>query len=235
MTDPRDVTGMFDDISPHYDFLNHLLSMNLDKVWRAKTSKIVARHLRDNLQAEILDVATGTADLALSMANDLPSAQLTGIDLSQKMLDLAASKVKARNLQQRIHLFQGDALSLPFPDGHFDAVTVAFGVRNFRDLSQGVKEMARVLKQGGMMVILEFSTPTNRCVKAGYKLYVKHLLPWMGRVVSGHKTAYRYLPESIERFPEPEANMKLLATEGLKEVATERLFGGVATLYHGLK
>lgn len=235
MTDPRDVTGMFDDISPHYDFLNHLLSMNLDKVWRAKTSKIVVRHLRDNLQAEILDVATGTADLALSMANDLPSAQLTGIDLSQKMLDLAASKVKARNLEQRIHLFQGDALSLPFPDGHFDAVTVAFGVRNFRDLSQGVKEMARVLKQGGMMVILEFSTPTNRCVKAGYKLYVKHLLPWMGRVVSGHKTAYRYLPESIERFPEPEANMKLLATEGLKEVATERLFGGVATLYHGLK
>lgn len=235
MTDPRDVTGMFDDISPHYDFLNHLLSMNLDKVWRAKTSKIVARHLRDNLQAEILDVATGTADLALSMANDLPSAQLTGIDLSQKMLDLAASKVKARNLEQRIHLFQGDALSLPFPDGHFDAVTVAFGVRNFRDFSQGVKEMARVLKQGGMMVILEFSTPTNRCVKAGYKLYVKHLLPWMGRVVSGHKTAYRYLPESIERFPEPEANMKLLATEGLKEVATERLFGGVATLYHGLK
>lgn len=235
MTDPRDVTGMFDDISPHYDFLNHLLSMNLDKVWRAKTSKIVARHLRDNLQAEILDVATGTGDLALKMADDLPSAHLTGIDLSQKMLDLATRKMKARNLEQRIHLLQGDALSLPFPDGRFDAVTVAFGVRNFGDLSQGLKEMTRVLKQGGMMVILEFSTPTNRCVKAGYKLYVKHLLPWMGRVVSGHKTAYRYLPESIERFPEPEANMKLLAAEGLKEVATERLFGGIATLYHGLK
>lgn len=235
MTDPRDVTEMFDDISPRYDFLNHLLSMNLDKGWRAKASKLVTRHLRDHTEARILDVATGTADLALRMADDLPSAHLTGIDLSQKMLDLAARKVKARNLEQRIDLLQEDALALPFHEGSFDAVTVAFGVRNFGNLSRGVMEMARVLKQGGVMVILEFSTPTNRLVKAGYTLYVKRLLPWIGRVVSGHKTAYRYLPESIERFPDPEANMRMLKEAGLKEVAKERLFGGVATLYHGLK
>ena len=151
------------------------------------------------------------------------------------MLHLGQRKVKTKGLEQRIQLQMDDAMALSYPNAHFDAVTVAFGVRNFESPRQGIEEMIRVLKEDGLLVIMEFSKPTSLGIKGGYQLYVKHLLPLVGRVVSGHRTAYRYLPESIERFPEPEANVRMLSEAGLKEVKKEALFGGVATLYVGRK
>lgn len=235
MTTQRTVTEMFDNISPRYDFLNHFLSMNLDRGWRRKVSKLVAEALIECDKPELLDVATGTGDLALRMAKDLPTATITGIDLSQKMIDLGRRKVKAKKLAGRVTLQQGDAMALPYPNERFDAVTVAFGVRNFENLRRGVEEMVRVLKEGGPLVILEFSEPTSPWIKVGYKLYVKRLLPIIGGFISGHKTAYRYLPDSIERFPKPEANVKTLNEAGLKDVKTEALLGGVAIMYQGRK
>ncbi len=235
MTKQQTITEMFDDISPRYDFLNHLLSLNLDRGWRRKVSKLVTTALGNLSKPEILDVATGTADLALQMAKDLPSAQITGIDLSQNMLDLGQRKVKAKGLEQRVCLRRDDAMALSFRNESFDAVTVAFGVRNFSDLSQGVHEMVRVLKKGGTLVILEFAKPTHRWIKGGYHLYTHLWLPLIGRLVSGHRSAYRYLPESIERFPSLETNIRMLEEAGLSDVQTEALLGGVALLYHGRK
>ena len=235
MTSQRTVTEMFDDISPRYDFLNHLLSMNIDRIWRHKASRMVAKSLNVNTSVEILDVATGTADLAIEMAEDLPSASITGIDLSQKMLDLGQGKVVEKGLEDRIHLEFDDAQSMSFDDESFDAVTAAFGVRNFADLDRGLREMARVLRKGGTMVILEFSTPSSFWIRGGYRIYSRHLLPWVGRKVSGHKTAYRYLPQSIEGFPLPEAFCRKMEEAGLKEVRAENLSGGIAVLYYGRK
>lgn len=221
------IAAMFDRISPKYDALNHLLSLNIDKVWRLKTTKVVAK----NHPKAILDLATGTADLAIALAKRNPQAKIIGMDISEKMLDIGKGKVKRQNLENQIELRFGDAASLPFEDDSFDAVTVAFGVRNFEDLSKGLSEISRVLKPNGQTVILEFSLPERFPVKQLYNLYFKYILPKIGGIVSKDKNAYAYLPASVEKFPKPESFRNLLASNGLKNGKAKQLSWGIATLY----
>jgi len=221
------IAAMFDRISPHYDALNHGLSLNIDKVWRRKTAKAVAK----SQPKTILDLATGTADLSIALAKHNPEAHIVGMDISEKMLEIGKAKVKAQKLESQINLQFGDAASLPFEDNSFDAVTVAFGVRNFEDLGKGLSEISRVLKSGGQAVILEFSMPERFPVKQFYRFYFKRLLPFIGKIVSKDKGAYTYLPASVERFPKPKAFLELLAQHGLIHGTVRPLTFGIATLY----
>lgn len=229
MSDQQAITEMFDDISPRYDFLNHLLSFGIDKRWRRKTTQWVARQQ----PTTILDVATGTADLAIRMAKNIPSASITGVDLSEKMLEIGKRKIFQKQLDQRIHFETADAMHLPFGDNSFDTVTAAFGVRNFENLEQGLREMHRVAKDNGAIAILEFSHPKKGIIRPSYRCYSKHILPLIGRIVSKHPSAYRYLPESVEAFPDGEAFMALLKRTGLTAVGMQRFNGGISTLYFG--
>ena len=221
------IAAMFDRISPHYDALNHGLSLNIDKVWRHKTAKAVAK----NQPKTILDLATGTADLAIALAKSNPQAHIIGIDISDKMLEIGKAKVKAQNLESQIHLQIGNAASLPFIDDSFDAVTVAFGVRNFEDRSHGLSEISRVVKRCGHVAILEFSMPERFPLNQLYRLYFKHILPKIGKLVSKDATAYSYLPQSVENFPKPDIFLKKLAETGFKNGEAKRYSFGIATLY----
>ena len=221
------IAAMFDRISPKYDALNHILSLNIDKVWRKKTAKIVSK----TQPKAILDLATGTADLAIAMAKHNPQTHIIGLDISEKMLEIGKEKVKLQNLENQIELHHGDAASLPFEDARFDAVTVAFGVRNFEDLSKGLSEMHRVLKTNGQAVILEFSLPERLPIKQLYNFYFKHLLPNIGKWVSKDGNAYSYLPHSVEKFPKPSDFCNILGSFGLKNCQIKPLSFGIATLY----
>ena len=221
------IAAMFDRISPKYDALNHILSLNIDKVWRKKTAKIVSK----TQPKAILDLATGTADLAIAMAKHNPQTHIIGLDISEKMLEIGKEKVKLQNLENQIELHHGDAASLPFEDARFDAVTVAFGVRNFEDLDKGLSEMHRVLKTNGQAVILEFSMPERFPIKQLYNFYFKHLLPNIGKWVSKDGNAYTYLPHSVEKFPKPSDFCNILGSFGLKNCQIKPLSFGIATLY----
>ena len=221
------IAAMFDRISPKYDALNHMLSLNIDKVWRKKTAKIVSK----TQPKAILDLATGTADLAIAMAKHNPQAHIIGLDISEKMLEIGKEKVKLQNLENQIELHHGDAASLPFEDARFDAVTVAFGVRNFEDLDNSLSEMHRVLKTNGQAVILEFSMPERFPIKQLYNFYFKHLLPNIGKWVSKDGNAYSYLPHSVEKFPKPSDFCNILGSFGLKNCQIKPLSFGIATLY----
>ena len=227
MATPSPIAAMFDRISPKYDALNHLLSFNIDKVWRRKTAKAVAK----SHPQTILDLATGTADLALLLARYNPQAHIIGMDLSEKMLDIGKAKVAKCGMGNQIELQLGDAASMPFKDNTFDAVTVAFGVRNFEDLDKGLSEIRRVLKPDGQAYILEFSMPERFPMKQLYRIYFKRLLPIIGRIVSKDPDAYTYLPASVERFPKPKAFLELLSQHGLGNGTTKKLTFGIATLY----
>ena len=231
MADQHEVTAMFNAIAPHYDFLNHLLSFRMDRRWRRKASKKITEHH----PTAILDVATGTADLAIQLAHDNPNANITGIDLSQKMLDAGKKKITQLHLDQQIKLLSGNAESLPFPDRHFDAVTCAFGVRNFEHLSAGLREMIRVTKDDGAVIILEFSSPIHPRIKQPYRLYSRQFIPAAGRCISGHDTAYSYLPSSITSFTEGNLLEKEIEKAGAILQETVSLFGGIASLYVCLK
>ena len=225
------IADMFDRISPKYDVLNHLLSINIDKVWRRKTAKTVAR----TYPKRILDLATGTADLAILLAKHNPQAHIIGMDISEKMLEIGQRKVDKKNLIHQIELRTGDAASLPFEDNTFDAVTVAFGVRNFENLDKGLSEIHRVLKPMGQVFILEFSMPDKFPIKQVYKLYFKYILPKIGKWVSKDSYAYSYLPASVEKFPNRWDFLRALSLHGLRE-GSIRLFGhGIAILYSAPK
>ena len=225
------IAAMFDRISPKYDALNHLLSLNIDKVWRRKAAKAVKK----NQPITILDLATGTADLAIALAKHNPQAHIIGMDLSEKMLDIGKEKVAQRKMENQIELRLGNAADLPFENNAFDAVTVAFGVRNFEDLDKGLSEIVRVLKPGGQAVILEFSMPERFPVKQLYRFYFKHLLPKIGKSVSKDPGAYDYLPESVESFPKPDIFLELLVRHGLGKGFATPLTFGIATLYTATK
>jgi demethylmenaquinone methyltransferase/2-methoxy-6-polyprenyl-1,4-benzoquinol methylase len=225
------IAKMFDRISPKYDRLNHLLSFNIDKTWRRKTAKAVAKSQPET----ILDLATGTADLAIALAKYNPQAYIIGVDFSEKMLAIGKEKILQRHFEDQIKLLQGDAANLPFADNSFDAVTIAFGVRNFEDLEKGLSEMLRVMKPEGQVVILEFSNPEKFPVKQVYRLYFKYILPKIGEWVSKDKSAYSYLPASVEKFPKPDDFLRILSNKGLKNGAKKSLSMGIATLYWGNK
>ena len=225
------IAAMFDRISPKYDALNHLLSFNIDKIWRRKTSKMVAKHH----PRTILDLATGTADLAISLAKHNPQALIIGMDISEKMLEIGKEKVARRKMENQIELRLGDAAMQPFEDDSFDAITVAFGVRNFEDLEQGLSEIQRVLKPLGQAFILEFSMPEKFPIKQLYRLYFKHILPRIGKSISKDQNAYSYLPESVEHFPKPITFLEMMAQHGLTKGHAKPLSFGIATLYTAFK
>jgi demethylmenaquinone methyltransferase/2-methoxy-6-polyprenyl-1,4-benzoquinol methylase len=222
----QQVEQMFDHISPRYDFLNRLLSFGIDRNWRKKVRKAVAakghRH--------ILDVATGTADLAVELCK-IPASQTVGIDISAGMLSVGEQKIRGLNLHNRIVLQQADSEKLPFPDGNFDAVTVAFGVRNFENLQNGITEMLRVIKPGGHLFVLEFSKPKNRFFSALYWFYFKAILPRLGRLLSKNSSAYSYLPRSVDAFPEGENFKRVLQDCGGLNVIIKPLTFGISSLY----
>lgn len=225
------VERMFDNIAPAYDRLNHIMSFNIDRGWRRRMVRMVAHQH----PGRIADIATGTGDLAVMLAKKIPSARITGIDLSEEMLKVAAQKVEAKGLSSNISLLQGDAENLTQTDGEFDAVTAAFGVRNFQDLPKGLKEIARILKKGGRVYIMEFSTPRNKIFGAIYRLYSHRILPKIGGLISKDKAAYTYLPQSVDEFPDKLLFLQMLSEAGFIECRGKSLFNGVAYIYSGEK
>jgi len=222
----KKIAGMFNDISGKYDLLNHLLSMGIDRRWR----KRLIRRLQQVDPARVLDVATGTGDLAIAAARKT-DARITAADISVGMMAKGKAKVDAAGLAQRIVFAEAAAEALPFADQSFDAVMVAFGVRNFADLQQGLNEFHRVTKPGGKVFVLEFSMPANHLLGALYRFYFRNILPRIGRLVSGHPEAYAYLPDSVKQFPYGEAFLAHLARAGFDQCTATPLSGGIASLY----
>lgn len=225
------VREMFDNIAPTYDRLNHVLSFNLDKGWRRRAVRMVS----ETAPSKVLDIAAGTGDLSIAIAFKLPSAEVTGIDLSENMLAIGREKVAAKGLSDRITLLQGDAESLPFTDGTFDAVTIGFGIRNFGDIDKGLSEAARILRKGGKIFILEFSTPRGKLFGRLYKLYFHSILPVIGKIFSKDSSAYKYLPDSVDNFPEYLLFLQRIRESGFGECSAKRLMRGVAYIYEGMK
>lgn len=221
------VAAMFNSIAPRYDLLNHLLSLGIDRVWRRR---LVKRLLAIN-PGLVLDVATGTADLAIGLAKNNDRVRVVGIDISESMIGIGKEKVTKRKLAQRIDLVHASALRIPFPDNHFDAAMVAFGVRNFEDLMTGLKEICRVLKPGSELGVLEFSMPKGWPLNALYRFYFRKLLPRVGGLISGNSDAYSYLPESVVTFPEGDSFAAILLQCGFKNVEIKKQTFGVATIY----
>ena len=221
---------MFNNIAPRYDFLNHFLSFGIDKIWRRNAIRLLMTHS----PVEILDVATGTGDFAIA-ALKTGARHVTGIDISDAMLEVGRSKIETLGLRDRIKLEKGDSEALNFEDNSFDAVTVAFGVRNFEDLPRGINELFRVLKPGGMVCVLEFSKPKKFPVKQFYGFYSFYILPFLGRLFSNDRSAYQYLPESVELFPDGEDFLAILKKSGFSETRQYRQTFGVATIYTGMK
>ena len=227
----QQVELMFDDIAPKYDFLNRFLSLGIDVQWRKKAIRRLAR-----LQPkQILDVATGTGDVALMTYEILKPEKIVGVDISAGMLQVGREKIAKAGLFDRIELRQADSAALPFEDNSFDAVTVAFGVRNFQDLERGLSEMRRVLKPGGKLIVLEFSRPRNIIFKGLYGFYMDVVTPAMGNLFSKNKEAYSYLNKSARAFPERNDFIRILNSVQLKNTLFKPLTLGICCIYEGVK
>ena len=223
------VAKMFDNIAKSYDFLNHFLSFGMDFYWRKKAvSKLT------NNPKKILDVATGTADFAIA-ATKMKEVQIIGIDISEKMLEIGKNKIKQKGLENLIKLQLADSENLPFESGSFDGITAGFGVRNFENLQLGLSEMCRVLKEGGIAVILEPSKPKAFPVKQIYSAYFHYILPFLGRLISKDNRAYNYLPESVDAFPENEKFIEILKVVGFTKAQHLPLTLGIVSLYIAIK
>ncbi len=222
-----EVAEMFDNIAPRYDFLNRFFSLRIDTLWRKK----LIERLRSLQPKMVLDVATGTADLAITAAKSLPDTTITGIDISKEMLAYGKKKVHAAQMSDRVLLDVGNAQSLNFPDASYDAVMVAFGVRNFENLDLGLREMRRVLKLEGKLFILEFSNPQHVIIRWLYYFYFCNVLPIVGKWISKDARAYTYLPESVKAFPSGDAMKQVLLQNGFKSVECITLTFGISTLY----
>ena len=222
------VRQMFDSIAPAYDFMNRAMTLGVDRLWRRKAVRLVGEYSPQHL----LDVATGTGDLALMLHRSLKPAQgIVGIDLSQGMLDVAVRKVAEAGLAGAITFEVGDCLNLRFADGTFDAVTVAYGVRNFEHLDRGYAEMHRVLAPGGVLCVVELSTPTGKLVRRLYDFYTQRIIPFVGRLVSKDVRAYSYLPESIAAVPQGEAMLDIMRAAGFADCRCYRLTFGTCSIY----
>lgn len=224
------VAQMFNNISKHYDFLNHFLSLGIDIYWRKRAIRL----LKPEKPKLILDIATGTADFAIE-ALALHPEKVVGVDISEGMLEIGRKKLQRKKLDDRIALQMGDSERLLFEDNIFDAVIVAFGVRNFEDLEKGLQDMYRVLKPGGMTVIVEFSKPTKFPFKQVYNLYFKSILPKIGNVISKDNAAYTYLPASVQAFPDGQTFLKVLQKVGFNQTTCTSLTFGICSIYTGKK
>lgn len=221
------VEEMFDKIAGQYDTMNHLMSLFQDRNWR----RSALRSLVDLKPKKLLDIATGTADFAISAYEELEPSQIVGVDLSKEMLEVGKKKIEVKGLDKIISLEQGDSMSLRFDDASFDAATVAFGVRNFSDLKKGLSEINRILREGGRAVILELSEPTNPVFKLGYKFYTRCIIPLMAKIVAKDLRAYEYLPESIAACPQGQEMANLLKECGFTSVKVKTFTFGSCSLY----
>lgn len=226
----EEVAQMFDNISKRYDFLNHFLSLGIDKIWRKKA----VRKLKEIQPKRILDIATGTGDFAIASLKLNPT-EVVGLDISAGMLEVGKTKMKDRKFDHIITMTQADSEDIPYEDNYFDGLTVGFGVRNFEHLEKGLAEMLRVIRPGGKVVILEFSKPKTFPVKQGYYIISKYIIPFFGKRISKDEKAYAYLPESIAAFPEGKDFTDILTKLGYKNVDAELVSGGIATIYSGIK
>ena len=227
----KQVEKMFDNIAGKYDFLNHLLSLGIDKLWRRNMIEMmVTTHPK-----KVLDVATGTGDLAIQSSSILPDTHFTGLDISQGMLHIGIEKVKKKGLDSRIDMIYGDSLSMPFEDNSFDAVMAAFGVRNFENLLQGLTEMRRVLRPGGKVFILEFSRPKTIFFRLVFNFYFKNLLPLIGKLASKDPKAYKYLFESVQAFPAYDDFLKIMQDAGFQSNKYKIQTLGICSIYTGEK
>lgn len=224
------IAELFNQIASKYDFLNHLLSLNIDKRWRRKAIK---GHISNKMQ-KVLDVACGTGDFSIEIV-EAGAQNVVGIDIAEKMVELGTQKVQEHHLQDRIHLQTGDCASLPFDDHTFDAATIAFGVRNFEQRAHSLQEVYRVLKPGAPLIILEFSQPQRFPVKQLYHFYFKKIFPLIGGIISGNKSAYQYLPASVYAFPQGEAFLKELTEHKFTHLNQKRLSFGIASVYYAKK
>jgi demethylmenaquinone methyltransferase/2-methoxy-6-polyprenyl-1,4-benzoquinol methylase len=222
---------LFTAISVRYDLLNHLLSWNIDRRWRRKLVESAGIKPGER----ILDLCTGTGDIAIRFARMNETGKITGIDFSEAMLRIARRKIEKRKLESKIRLLQGDALHLPFVTGSFDIVSIGFGLRNLTNRQGGIHEMVRILNDGGRVLILEFSSPQNTLFGWGYNVYLKMVIPLLGGMVSGSLEAYQYFSSSVADFLRPDEVMELMKKAGLKNIQTESLTGGIAYIYKGEK
>jgi demethylmenaquinone methyltransferase/2-methoxy-6-polyprenyl-1,4-benzoquinol methylase len=225
------VASMFDSIAKRYDFLNRFLSLGIDKGWRKKA----IANFEGKKMNHLLDIATGTADMALMAYQQIQPTKITGIDISEGMMQYGRIKITDKKLNDTIQLSLGDSTEIPFPDNSFDGAMVAFGVRNFADLEKGLKEINRVLQTGSKLVILEFSQPTSSWFKPFYNLYMKWITPTVGQLFSGNKAAYAYLNESVIAFPEGPAFLKIFEQAGFTKVSQQKLTLGICSIYCGSK
>lgn len=226
----QQVKSMFNSIAIRYDFLNHFLSMGIDYSWRRKAIRLLGKYKPET----ILDIATGTGDLAIAAAKLNPE-KIIGIDIADDMLEIGRKKIVKRKLGHLITLESGDSENLRFEDKSFDAVMVAFGVRNFENLEKGLTEMFRVLNHNGIIVILEFSKPGQFGIRQLYNFYFRRMLPFLGRIISGSKSAYTYLPDSVDSFPSGNDFLRILEKTGFDNTSFRQLSFGIATLYSGIK
>jgi demethylmenaquinone methyltransferase/2-methoxy-6-polyprenyl-1,4-benzoquinol methylase len=227
----QQVAEMFNRIAFRYDFLNHFLSGGIDRSWRKKAISELGSLNPKN----ILDVATGTADMPLMLIKYLHPDKITGIDISEGMLEIGRQKIMRSGLENIINLQQGDAESINYPENAFDAVTVAFGVRNFQNLAHGLSEMRRVMKPGGGLIILEFSKPGKGLFLPFYKIYLRIIAPRIGKAISGNAVAYKYLNDSVNAFPEGEDFLQILRNAGYRNTYHKKLSQGICTIYGGSK
>lgn len=230
------VRDMFDNIAPAYDFMNRAMTLGIDTRWRRRAVRLIRRHftpLPENLR--ILDLATGTGDLAMLLARKIERSTVTGLDLSEGMLAVGRKKIDDARLSDRITLQAGDCLNLPYPDNSFDCITIAYGVRNFQDIARGYAEMHRVLRPGGMLCVIELSTPQSPIVRPLYNFYTSRIIPLAGRIISRDVSAYSYLPESIRAVPCGEAMTRIIADAGFTDARHRPLTFGVCTIYTALK
>lgn len=229
MDEKKEIGQLFDRIAGTYDRFNHLLSLNIDKRWRRRAAACL------KLSDEVLDVAVGTADLAIEMLRQERCHRVVGLDLSAEMMRLGKEKADKRGLANKIDFQLGSALAMPYDDGRFDAVTCAYGVRNFSDLDKGLSEMFRVMKAGGQLVILEFSYPSNRLIRGLYDFFFSRIMPLVGRLISKDPTAYLYFRESVKGFIWGDEMLQHLRQAGFQEAAYKPLTFGITTLYTATK
>ena len=227
------IRRMFDGIAPDYDRLNHLMSLGVDRYWRRRALKEI---LTPGKEQRILDIACGTGDFSLAIARRMhPGSRITGLDLSEGMLAVMREKVAKAGLSEQIDCLQGDSEAMPFGDGSFDVATIAFGIRNFEHREAALREILRVLRPGGRLVILELSVPENRFLRGCYNLYFQHFVPWIGGRISGDEAAYRYLPASVLGFPGRREWMATMARCGYAEVRHRAFTFGLCRMYSGKK
>ncbi len=233
----KQVGEMFDAIAPAYDFMNTMMTGGLHVRWRNKALKMASERLEDSNPQGVLDVACGTGDVSFRLDELFPDAQITGLDLSPGMLEIAKKKLSAMDESAKKHIsfIEGDSLKMPFADDTFDMVTVAYGVRNFEHLEDGYREMLRVLKPGGVLCVIELSEPANAPIKSLYRLYSRNVIPFIGRLVSKDTRAYSYLPESIAACPQRGEMTAMMERAGFREASFKSLTLGVITIYIGVK